>query len=79
MKLTIFILLLPVVAILAGWLAADRSHAFSIICFFTYLLSSVANLVWGFIISRRSRFLGWLCIAVGAVPLILLLLPVRSA
>ena len=76
MKLTIFILLLPVVTFLVGVFGTPLIQGIS---FVTYLLSSVACLVWGFYISRRSRILGWLCIAVGVAPLILMLLPVRSA
>jgi hypothetical protein len=76
MKLTIFILLLPVMALL---LAVFGTPLLQAVSFFTCLLSSVVCLVWGFYISRRSRFFGWLCVLAGVAPLVLMLLPVHSA
>jgi hypothetical protein len=79
MRLTILILILPVVALFGGILAVDRVPMIPGICFFTWLLSSVLSLIWGFYISRRSRLLGWLCVGVGISPLIMMMWPVRSA
>jgi hypothetical protein len=79
MRLTIFILFLPVAAFFGGILAVDRVPIFQGICFFTWLLSAVVSFIWGFYISRRSRLLGWLCVGVGISPLILMMWPVISA
>lgn len=75
MKLTILILLLPVVTFLGMIFGAPIVQMASL---FGYLLSSLVCLGWGFYISGRSRILGWLCVALGVAPLILMLLPAFS-
>jgi hypothetical protein len=82
MKLTAFILALPIVALMAlFWclLDLDTSDALRMLLLVVYLASSVFCFGWGFYISRRSHFLGWLCVAIGGVlPLILILWPVHA-
>ncbi len=78
MKLTIFVLLLPVMIFVSTLLATQGTHTFHPVLFFLWLLSSVNCLVWGFYISRRSRLLGWLCVGVGVIPLIMMMWPVVS-
>lgn len=79
LKLTLFILLLPVVMFFSGALVANYTHIPMLEVFLPlYLGSSVACLLWGVYISSRSRVLGWLCVLVGVAPLILMLLPVAS-
>jgi hypothetical protein len=54
MQLTMFILLLPVLAFLGALPVFQAAPVLSEVCFFTWPLSSVVCLVWGFFISRRS-------------------------
>jgi len=75
MKLTVFILSLPVVIFLTHFLAEDASDTFQLVLGLLWVLSSVFCIAWGFYISRRSRLLGWLCIVVGIIPLILMMIP----
>jgi len=80
MKPAVFILALPMV-IYAWLLFATQdsdvfSSAFHMALLSLWFLSSIICLVWGFYISRRSRRLGWLCVAVAMIPLVMLVMPV---
>jgi hypothetical protein len=74
MKPTIFILSLPVVLFLGGvFLEQYESHTLQIVHLVLLLLASLLCTVRGFYIVRRSRLLGWLCITIGGIPLILMM------
>jgi hypothetical protein len=75
MRFTILILLLPFLMFLGLLLAVDHSDAAIPPLWILWLISVVVCLAWGFYISRRRRFLGWLCVGVALLHFILLLLP----
>jgi hypothetical protein len=79
MKLTIFILSLPVVMFVWLLLATPSSDMFRLTLFCLWILSGLICLAWSFFISRRSRLLGWLCAGVPMIQLIMMLLPARSS
>jgi hypothetical protein len=72
MKLTIFILLLPVTAFLIGLVGTRYSHTFHPAFFWAWFLSSIICLERGFRIFRYSRSLSWTCIAVGIIPFVVI-------
>lgn len=78
MKLTPFILILPFFILFAAWSEPGLSQRFGMALFIVWLLSAFACFGWGVYISRQNRFLGWLCVAVGFIQLILFLMPVVS-
>jgi hypothetical protein len=78
MKLTVFILALPMVIFVWLLLATHISDGFRLTLLLLWLVSSVICLAWGFYISRRSRLLGWLCVGVALIPLVMLMWPVVS-
>jgi hypothetical protein len=78
MKLTAFILPLPIVMFFLGSLATRSSDIFQLTLFSIWLLSTFICLGWGFYISRRSRLLGWVCVGVALVQFAFMFLPVNS-
>jgi hypothetical protein len=78
MKLTPFILVLPFLILFTAWSGGSFSQEFRMALFVSWLLSIIACFGWGVYISRQRCFLGWLCVAVGLVHLIMFLLPVLS-
>jgi hypothetical protein len=77
MKLTIFILSLPVVIFLSLFLVEDASDTFRLALFCLWILSGLICLAWSFYISRRSRLLGWLCASIFMIQLIMAMWPVH--
>jgi hypothetical protein len=71
LKLTIFIVSLNVATYYFGWLVAHFSPTFHPALFWAYFLSSIVCVERGQYILRRDRHLGWLCIAMGVIPLII--------
>lgn len=81
MKLTIFILALPVMSMVSLFLTRNINGEFSEVrnaLVLLYFLSSAICLGWGFYISRKSHFLGYLCVVMGIMPLLLMMWPVYS-
>ena len=78
MKPTTFILVLPFLNFLTAWSARGLSQEFGMALIVAWLLSTFACFGWAVYISRQSHFLGWLCVAVGFIQLIMFLLPVLS-
>jgi hypothetical protein len=72
MKLTMLILLLPVMAFLVGLVGTRFSHTFHPAFFWVWFLSSIICLERGFRIFRHGRLLGWTCIANGIIPFVVL-------
>jgi len=70
MKLTKFIASLTVLSWLVGWLVAHITQKFYPAFYWVYLLSSIACLERGIHIRKQSWRLGWLCIVLGLIPLI---------
>lgn len=71
-KLTIFILLLPVVTYLVGLVGTRNSHTFHPAFFWAWFWASIVCLDRGFRIRRFSRILSWICIAIGIIPSIVI-------
>jgi hypothetical protein len=71
LKLTIFIVSLTVATFFLGWLVTQFSHTFHPALFWAYFLSSIVCLERGRYILKRDRLLGWLCIVIGIIPLIM--------
>jgi hypothetical protein len=79
MKLTAFILALPIVVLISCLLSIHASPTFRMTLLMVYFASSVFCFGWGFYISRRSSLLGWLCVVVGGVlPLIVIVWPAEA-
>jgi hypothetical protein len=78
MKLTIFILSLPVAMFICLALATRASDEFRMALFGLWILSGLFCFGWSFYISRRSRLLGWLCASVPMIQLIGMMWPVYS-
>ena len=72
MKLTIFILSLPVAIYFLGLLVTQSTHTFHAALFWAWFLTSIVCIERGRYILGRSRFLGWLCIGIGIIPFIVL-------
>jgi hypothetical protein len=72
MKLTIFILLLPVATFLVGLVGTRYSHTFHPTFFWVWLLSSIVCLERGFRTFRHSRVLSWSCILIGIIPFVII-------
>jgi hypothetical protein len=74
MKLTIFILALPLIGI---WLAIGTKWEFGAALgsalLLLWILSGVFCFGWSFYISRRYRLLGWLCVVIPIIQLIVLM------
>jgi cytochrome b len=71
MNFTPLILLFPVAAF---YLAS--SGRFRDVVPVVWILSIIICLGWGVYISRTSRFLGWLCVAVALIMIFFMLMPV---
>jgi len=76
MKPTIFVILLPVIILVWDYLGTASNHTFNNSLFALWMSSALFCLGWGFYISQKSRFLGWLCIGAVLIQFVLVLLPV---
>jgi hypothetical protein len=72
MRLTVFILLLPLMIFFFGLVFMKHSSAYAALWFFSFwALASLVCFVWGLVILRRHRRLACCCIAVAALQILL--------
>jgi hypothetical protein len=81
MKLTISILILPVVIFLAGISLIPRGAGFIWIQLFlgVWALASLLCFIHGFFIFRQHQRLAWCCFVVATVQLVLAILPALAS
>ena len=81
MRLTIFILTLPVVMFF-GFVFLLRSHAsdaFEIPFFIVWIFTALVCFVRGFFIFRQHRRLAWCCFGVALLQVVLAILPALAS
>jgi hypothetical protein len=70
MKLTPVLLLLPVFLFYLARALPNIPHAFKLAYLVAWFLSALLNLGWGIRVSRKSKFQGVLCAAVGLIQIV---------
>ena len=81
MKLTIFILLLPIVIFVTGILMIHRPASDTMIETFlgVWAAASLLCFIRGFFIFRHRRWLAWCCFIVAAVQIVFAILPALAS
>ena len=76
MRFTLFIVSLTVTIWIVGWLITHITQRIYPASFWAYFLSSIVCLERGRYIRKNNQTLGWLCIVLGAIPLIIVLVAI---